>query len=413
MTNKTNYMRSVNDYSLSAHEIFNEETGNRFPADTRVYTAKNIDSENFQEAIDVVLKQFLDDGYYIDRKYAINYEDGSDPGEQSQYTIYEQFFNVLKKKHTEESAGYLNSVCDTPPTSVAYTRVGSLDKSKTIVLEMYRRNNELIVLTLSSISTQPYIEKAAKYFSERYKPVKKDKTFYTISQNSHGFELEEMKIPTVYDETHVDLHYNDDFKQVHETIKAYIDGDKKGLILLHGIPGSGKTSYIKQLISKGGSRKLVYIPPHLASSIASPAFISFVRDKLKSCVLVIEDAEEILRDRAGTGDTTAVSNLLNISDGILGEALNILIISTFNVEKEFIDKALMRKGRMVCEYYFGELSEDKSEALVKSIFGEEAVLNIAKGEPRTLANIFNMEFTQHRSPEPAKLVGGFGFGPGK
>lgn len=383
--NNTQYMRSVNDYSLSAHEIFNEATNHRFPKYTRVATARNISAESFNEAVDTVLAQFTDAGYSVKTPYNIDYDDGSEPGEESQYTIYEQKFFVLQK-----GAEGTSEVQDS-----------------TIVLELYRRNGELVILTLSPVSTKEYVDAACKIFRGKYKPKKKEKVFYTISQSSHGFELEEMNIPTVYDADHVNWHYNDDFLPVHETVISSIDKDKKGLILLHGLPGAGKTSYIEQLISKGGTRKLVYIPPHLASSIASPAFISFVREKLKSCVLVIEDAEEILKDREGHADSTAVSNLLNISDGILGKALNILIIATFNMDRQFIDKALMRKGRLVAEYKFGELTVDKATALVKKLHGEEAELHLEKDELRTLGNIFNMDVVQHRAKEAPKVAFGF------
>lgn len=384
MTNKTNYMRSVNDYSLSSHEIFNSYTEKRFPPDTRVYTVKNVRTADFPEAVKIVVDSFTTDGFKLEENYFINYNDGTEEGEESQYTIYEQRFYVLSKSNS--AVGGSPDLC---------------------VLEVYRRNNELIILTLATFLTDTVLNAAATKLKTKYKAIKKDKVFYTISASSHGFELEEMKIPTVYDESHVDLHYNDEFRPVHESIHNAIDTDRKGLFLLHGIPGSGKTSYIKQLISKGGARKLVYIPPHLASSIASPQFISFVREKLKGSVLVIEDAEDILRDRQGNSDSTAVSNLLNISDGILGEALNILIIATFNVEKEFIDSALMRKGRMIAEYYFGELDVKKAEALVKTLYGSDAVLSLGPGEKRTLANIFNMDEVQHRSEEAPKVVFGF------
>lgn len=388
----TQYMRSVNDYSLSAHEIYNHETGNRFPLFTRVATIRNIEAEGFADAVQVVLSQFTDDKYAVSNTHTINYDDGSTPGEESAYTIYEQRFYTLKQEQ--------NSVID----------------GNKVVLEIYRRNSELIVLTLSAVDVSTYINAASEIFRLRYKPKPKKQVFYTIAQTSHGFELEEMDIPTEYNEEHVLWHYNDDFIPMHETIVDYINNNKKGLILLHGLPGAGKTSYIEQLIAKGGERKLVYIPPHLASSIASPAFITFVRDKLSSCVLIIEDAEEILKDREGYADSTAVSNLLNISDGILGKALNILIIGTFNMEKQFIDKALLRKGRLVSEYKFGELTVDKADKLVKKLYGEDAVWNPGKdekGEPelRTMGNIFNMEVVQHRTKEVKKVS--FGFQPGK
>lgn len=387
--NNTQYMRSVNDYSLSAHEIFNEVTNRRFPAYTRVATARNITAEAFPEAVQTVLTQFTDAGYKLETSYNIDYDDGSEPGEESNYTIYEQKFFVLQKDDGSQ-----------PGDDTARER-------STVVLELYRRNGELIILTLSPLPTKPYVDKACAIFRGKFKPKKKEKVFYTISQSQHGFELEEMNIPTVYDEDQVNWHYNEDFLPVHTLIHDAIDTNKKGLILMHGLPGAGKTSYIKQLISKGGTRKLVYIPPHLASSIASPAFISFVREKLKSCVLIIEDAEDILRDRESHVDATAVSNLLNISDGILGDALNILIVATFNMDRQHIDKALLRKGRMLAEYKFGELTEDKANALVEKLYGEGAVLNLKKDEKRTLGNIFNMEQVQPRAKEAPKVAFGF------
>ncbi len=391
MSNNTNYMRSVNDYSLSSHEIYNHLTGKKFPQSTLVHTEKSIEGTGFEVAVQTILDEFEKVGFFVDNTYSIFYNDGSEALEQSPYTIYEQLFKVLRRKIDGRLSKRENDV---------------------VVVEMYRRGTEFIVLTLSVDDTKAPIDAASALFKANYTPPVKDKTFYTISQSSHGFELDEMKIPTEYDESIIAVHYNDDFYPVHQTILGSIDNNKKGIILLHGIPGSGKTSYIKQLISRGGSRKIVYIPPHLASSIANPAFISFVKESLTNAVLVIEDAEDILKDRAGSMDSAAVSNLLNISDGILGDALNILIIATFNVEKEFIDKALLRKGRLISEHHFGQLSVDKANALIAKIYGddENSVLPVlGDDEERTLANIFNLDVVQHRSEEKPKVS--FGFAP--
>lgn len=383
----TTYMRSVNDYSLSSHEIYNNLTGIKHPTHTLVHTEKSIEGTGFENAVDILVDSFRQDGYVVTDTYNIFYNDGTEPLEQSPYTIYEQLFKVLRRK---------------------VDGIVSKRAEDIIVLEMYRRGTEFIALTLGVEDTREIINRASKIFKDNYVAPIKDKTFYTISQSSHGFELDEMKITTEYDESFITEHYNDDFLPVHNTIIDTIDTNKKGIILLHGLPGSGKTSYIKQLISRGGNRKIVYIPPHLAGSIAAPAFISFVKESLTNSVLVIEDAEDILRDRAGSADSAAVSNLLNLSDGIIGESVNLNIIATFNVEKEFIDKALMRKGRMTAEYYFGELARDKAQALTEKVFGEDAVLNLEGDEPCTLANIFNQNIVQHRSKGQAK-VKTFGF----
>ncbi|QDJ96549.1 ATPase [Xanthomonas phage Xoo-sp13] len=388
MKNNTNYMRSVNDYSLSAHEIYNEETGNRFPIDTRVFTAKNVTTANFEQAQALVLKEFTQNGFVLNREYSINYDDGNGPGEESQYTIYEQFFFVLIKD---------NNVPKTPE----FLKIDDV-----VVLEMYRRNNELVILTLSNISTRSILQPAISYMAANFRPPVKERVYYTIGANAKGFSLVEMNISTTYDADLINWNYNDSFIPVHDTIIDYIDNNKKGLILLHGVPGSGKTSYIEQLVCKGGTRKVVYIPPHLANSIASPQFVEFVNEELKGCVLVIEDAEAVLIERGGVGsDNNAVANILNLSDGILGKALNVLIIATFNTETRFIDQALLRKGRLVTQYFFGPLDSVKATQLLEKLHGEGTRLK--HGEELTLANIYNKDVVQHI--EAPKQKGSFGF----
>jgi hypothetical protein len=58
-----------------------------------------------------------------------------------------------------------------------------------------------------------------------------------------------------------------------------------------------------------------------------------------------------------------VSNLLNISDGLLADFLNVQLICTFNSSLTMVDSALMRKGRLIAKYEFGKLSVKKAQAL--------------------------------------------------
>ena len=92
----------------------------------------------------------------------------------------------------------------------------------------------------------------------------------------------------------------------------------------------------------------------MAAAISDPGFIPFLM-KHPDSILIIEDAETAIKDRNITGNTNAVSNILNLTDGILGECLKIQIVATFNTERTQIDKALLRKGRLVTEYKFENL----------------------------------------------------------
>ena len=96
---------------------------------------------------------------------------------------------------------------------------------------------------------------------------------------------------------------------------------------MHGEPGTGKTSYIKCL-PQFADKTFIFIPPSFGEILVSPSFLSFMMTQ-KNCVLIIEDAESILRSRKG-GQNHAVSNILNLTDGILAEMLGIQIICSLN-----------------------------------------------------------------------------------
>ncbi len=204
-----------------------------------------------------------------------------------------------------------------------------------------------------------------------------------IIRSSHGFDSERLTF-NCDEEFSID-NYNEDFGIVDETIMESINKELlKGLILLHGGMGTGKTSYIKNIINKS-DKEVYYIPPELTSSLSSPEFITFISRNLKNSILVIEDAENVLKHREA-GGSQAVSNILNLTDGILGDIVNTMIICTFNSSIEEIDPALLRPGRLLASYHFDKLTEERTSFLVKKLFNIDI-----NNESMSLAEIYNMK----------------------
>lgn len=217
-----------------------------------------------------------------------------------------------------------------------------------------------------------------------------------ITFSNGSLELKRLDIkPTVLD---LGLYYNDDFKEVDEIIKNRLSQqDDKGIVLLHGLPGTGKTTYLRYLIGEL-KKKVLFVSPSVAGNLMNPEFIDLLIDN-PNAVLVIEDAENILMDRK-LNSSSSVSNLLNISDGLLSDCLSVQIICTFNNSLSLIDSALMRKGRLIAKYEFGKLGTEKSQQLSDHL-GFNSVIT----EPMTIAEIAN----QHEKQYESKRVQAIGF----
>lgn len=105
-------------------------------------------------------------------------------------------------------------------------------------------------------------------------------------------------------------------------------------------------------------------------------------------ILIIEDAENIIHDRKDVMKSTnqAVSNLLNMSDGLLGDAVHQQIICTFNCDIGNIDSALLRDGRLVMEHKFDKLSVENARQLCEKLGVDNKGADIR--EPMSLAEIY-------------------------
>jgi ATP-dependent 26S proteasome regulatory subunit len=102
-------------------------------------------------------------------------------------------------------------------------------------------------------------------------------------------------------------------------------------------------------------------------------------------ILIIEDAETVLRKRE-VGHAGTISSILNITDGLLSDCLNISIIATFNTDLKTLDDALLRHGRLVKSYTFEKLNAEKSTNLLHKLGKIDKELEVIK--PMTLAEIY-------------------------
>jgi hypothetical protein len=231
---------------------------------------------------------------------------------------------------------------------------------------------------------------AGKKKREKRKPLE----INLVTRGERGLQLTEMEVKRT--RLDIALHYEDSFKETDQLIQKRLNKkNDKGIVLLHGTPGTGKTTYLRYLVGKI-KKRVLFLSPELAANITNPDLIQLLIDNPES-VLVIEDAENIIMQRQ-PGFSSGVSSLLNISDGLLSDFLNIQLICTFNSAISNVDQALLRKGRLIAKYEFGKLSIAKAQALSDKLGFETTV-----SKPMSLAEIFNQ--TEKEYSEERQLIG--------
>lgn len=200
--------------------------------------------------------------------------------------------------------------------------------------------------------------------------------------------------------------YNEDFSSFFEDLKVKLTGDvKTGLYLFYGDAGTGKSSAIRHLITEI-DRPVVFIPPQMINCLSSPDFTDLVTGSLKNSILVIEDAEKALMKREsedGFFNSELVSSVLNLTDGLYADLAQTAIIATYNCNRNLVDPALLRKGRLRSEYHFKKLSIDRSQQLMDTL-GHECDVE----EEMSLADIFNYQKQYSNKVEEKKRSVGFG-----
>lgn len=236
-----------------------------------------------------------------------------------------------------------------------------------------------------------------------------------IVSRPNGLYTQQVTLDYKDHSTDLSLNYGQELVEFDEILFPKLEEKSKGIVMLHGEPGTGKTHYIRRLLERLSKTKkrIILIPKYVLSSLESPDFNQFMLTNFvnQKTIFIIEDSESVIAKRTddGGGRSHLVSTILNITDGILNDIFNIQVILTFNTELENIDEALLRKGRLIAKYKFEALNRENSEKLAASL----GVTLPENKDTFTLADIYALkedednEVLINQSLKPAKKHVGF------
>ena len=192
--------------------------------------------------------------------------------------------------------------------------------------------------------------------------------------NGNYYNIVEMYNDAVYDTM---------YPFIKNGVEAYIDDflkSKSSILVLLGKPGTGKTGFIRYLMSKMGKKAYLTYNHDLFKN--DEMFAQFVSSK-SSGAFIIEDADVLLKSRESGNEL--MQKFLQLGEGVIKLNGKKLIFSTNLPSTKDMDEALLRQGRTYDVLEFRPLTFAESNLACKDLNLEP----LTENREYKLTEIFN------------------------
>ena len=210
----------------------------------------------------------------------------------------------------------------------------------------------------------------------------------TVTQN--GLELDNLELLEI-DYENIDYYYNTETIKEANKITKKIKKSEKGLSIIYGDRGTGKTSLVNYIISNI-DKLVIYVPSNLIETIVNnPEFKNFMK-RNRNSVLIIDDCETYFDNRGIKSDTYS-SNLLQMIDGFFFFFIKVNIIMVFNLDNdEYIPDTLLD-----CNNLHNVINTENLNTIKCNELSKYLGVNIKYKDTSKLIDVINGKFSKNKS----------------
>lgn len=188
--------------------------------------------------------------------------------------------------------------------------------------------------------------------------------FNTFVINAGNLETEPMSIINIDNY----CRYNPDIIKESDRISKKIKKHKKGLSLICGEKGVGKTNLAKHIASNT-DRNVVFIPNNMVDiTINNPEFFLFLT-KIDNLLLIIDDCEFLTNNQFVKVNSFS-NNISQLVDGVISDKINLQIILIFNENLDDIDEDILDINNLIdiieIDYLDVEVANELSKIVGKN-----------------------------------------------